>query len=69
MSNLDNFEKDISRLREIVSILESESATLSEAMELCKEGVALTNKCKNDLQTASLQIETLSKSITDNIEG
>lgn len=68
MSDLRSFENDMNRLQEIVNILENQNASLDDAINLCKEGVTLTNKCRKNLETASLQIEVLSNGVNDNKE-
>ncbi len=56
------YEDSIKRLDEIVKVLESGKLTLNEALDLYKEGVALSADCKKLLENARLQVETLSAS-------
>lgn len=53
------FEQAMTRLEEIVAILESGSSTLDESMKLFEEGTALTAFCSASLKQAEQKIITL----------
>lgn len=53
------FEQAMTRLEEIVAILESGSGTLDESMKLFEEGTALTAFCSTSLKQAEQKIITL----------
>lgn len=53
------FEQAMTRLEEIVAILESGSSTLDESMKLFEEGTALTAFCSTSLKQAEQKIITL----------
>lgn len=53
------FEAAMSRLEEITKALENEKLPLDEAIELYKEGVALSALCKDKLDNAKMQISVL----------
>lgn len=54
------YEDSIKRMNEIVKALENEKLPLNEALNLYKEGVAISADCKKLLENAKLQVETLS---------
>lgn len=54
------FESSMARLNEIVRALEGENLSLDEALDLYKEGVELSVDCKKSLESAKLQVKTLS---------
>jgi len=51
-----SFEESIERLESIVAELESEETPLDRALELFKEGTALSKRCKAMLERAQEQI-------------
>ena len=51
-----SFETDISRLNEIVKKLEGADLTLDESLDLYKEGVELSVRCKKTLEQAKLTV-------------
>ena len=51
-----SFEKQFNRLEEIVRLLESGNAELSESMKLFEEGVRLSGECSKQLKEAELKI-------------
>ncbi|MBR6045800.1 MAG: exodeoxyribonuclease VII small subunit [Ruminococcus sp.] len=55
------YEQSVERLKEIVSKLEDGGLPLDEALDLYKEGVALTVDCKKQLENAKLQVKTASE--------
>ena len=60
-----SFEKDLSRLNEIVKKLESADLTLDESLDLYKEGVELSVKCKKTLEQAKLTVIQMDGDNTD----
>jgi exodeoxyribonuclease VII small subunit len=61
----NNFEKDILRLEEISTLLDSEEIGLDEAMVLYEEGINLSKNCLNALTDAELKISVLKKKLDD----
>ena len=51
-----NFEKSLTRLQEIVKLLEDGKTSLDETVELFKEGSALVDYCNNKLNDAEQKI-------------
>ncbi len=64
--SVNNFEKDISRLEEIVSLLESGKCTLSESMTLFEEGIGLSKECNKSLEEAKQKLTVLSSEKGEN---
>ncbi len=60
-----SFEKDLSRLNEIVKKLEGTDLTLDESLDLYKEGVELSVKCKKTLEQAKLTVIQMDGDNTD----
>lgn len=60
MNNL-TYEAAISRLEEIVNLLEKNEISLDESIRLFEEGIELTAYCSNTLKNAQQKITTLSK--------
>ncbi|MBQ1904651.1 MAG: exodeoxyribonuclease VII small subunit [Ruminococcus sp.] len=60
-----SFEKDLSRLNEIVKKLEGADLTLDESLDLYKEGVELSVKCKKTLEQAKLTVIQMDGDNTD----
>lgn len=56
-----SFEADLSRLEEIVKLLESGELPLEESMKLFQEGSALAASCGKLLDQAELEIVKLTK--------
>ena len=52
-----SFETDLSRLNEIVNKLESEELSLEQSLDLYKQGVELSVKCKKTLEEAKLAVK------------
>ncbi len=57
-----SFEKAISRLEEIVSILETGECSLDDSIKLFEEGTKLTACCSDMLKTAEQKILELTAS-------
>lgn len=53
------FEAASARLEEIISLLSSESMTLSGSLELFKEASELVDGCSKLLKDASIKFETI----------
>lgn len=56
-----NFEDSMSRLENIVNLLEDQSTTLEQSIELFEEGMLLTNSCKEILKKTESRIKNLLK--------
>ena len=65
MAAKKTFEENMSRLEEIVSLLERGDATLGDSMELFEEGTKLVNSCRKELDTAEQKVVKLSKGPDD----
>ncbi len=61
MSNDMTYESAISRLEEIVDILEKNEVSLDESMKLFEEGTKLAAFCSEKLKNAQLKITELTK--------
>jgi len=61
MSNDMTYESAISRLEEIVELLEKNEASLDDSMKLFEEGTKLTAFCSEKLKNAQLKITELTK--------
>jgi len=59
------FEKSLSRLEEIIGIVESGETGLEDAMELYKEGIALSKACGELLDRYENEISVLVKQSDD----
>ncbi len=57
--SVNNFEKDMLRLEEIVQLLESGKCSLSESMTLFEEGIALSKACNNSLDEAKQKLTVI----------
>lgn len=55
------FEENMTRLEEIVSLLEQGDAPLSESLALFSEGSKLLVACRKELDTAQQKVVKLSK--------
>jgi exodeoxyribonuclease VII small subunit len=53
------FESSLARLTEIVEALESDGTSLADAMKLYEEGIALSQACRRELESAELRITEL----------
>ena len=54
-------EKDMSRLSEIVKQLEGSEFSLEQSLDLYKEGVELSVKCKKSLDQAKLTVKNMNE--------
>jgi len=55
------FEENMTRLEEIVSLLERGDAQLSESLKLFEEGTKLVSACRKELDKAEQQVVRLMK--------
>jgi exodeoxyribonuclease VII small subunit len=62
---INNFEKDLKRLEEISSMLESDSLGLEDALNLYEEGIELSRNCISALKKAELKITELKKNLDE----
>ena len=60
-----SFEKDLSRLKEIVKKLEGSELSLEQSLDLYKEGVELSVKCKKTLEEAKLTVKQMNGESSD----
>ncbi|MBQ2580447.1 MAG: exodeoxyribonuclease VII small subunit [Ruminococcus sp.] len=60
-----SFEKDLSRLNEIVKKLEGTELSLEQSLDLYKEGVELSVKCKKTLEEAKLTVKQMNGESSD----
>ena len=61
MSEGKSFEENITRLEEIVSLLEKGEARLADSLALFEEGTALVKTCTDMLNEAELKVVRLQK--------
>jgi exodeoxyribonuclease VII small subunit len=54
-----NYEAAVERLEEIILRLDSGKAELRETLELCREGKALVEYCKGELDEVSGELQRL----------
>ncbi len=54
-----NFETAMTRLEQIVNLLEGGKVTLDESLKLYEEGVALVRLCSDSLDKAEQRIKTV----------
>ena len=56
-----NFEESMEKLEKIVKYLESENKSLEKNIQLFEEGLAISKKLQEHLESAEKKIEVLSK--------
>ena len=56
-----NFEESMEKLEKIVKSLESENKSLEKNIQLFEEGLAISKKLQDHLESAEKKIEVLSK--------
>ena len=66
MSRSNDFEKSISELEKIVSLLESGDITLDESIKLFERGTELAGECRKTLEIAKQKIITLTEAEEEN---
>jgi len=62
-----NFEESMEKLEKIVKSLESENKSLEINIQLFEEGLSISKKLQEHLETAEKKIEMLSKNENDNL--
>ncbi|MBQ0125294.1 MAG: exodeoxyribonuclease VII small subunit [Clostridiales bacterium] len=67
--NKMTFESALSRLEEIVKLMESGDAPLDKALSLFEEGVGLVKFCTGALDSAEQKVKILQKSSSGEIES
>lgn len=55
----DNFELNLKKLEELVKKLDSDELTLDESIALFEEGMILSKKCSDKLESAERKINIL----------
>ena len=58
-------EDAFARLEEIITALEAPETKLSDAMELYKEGVVLSDKCRDNLEGVEKEIKIINADETE----
>jgi exodeoxyribonuclease VII small subunit len=66
MSEKIDFEKSLSRLEEITSVLEKGEISLDEMIKLYTEGTKLVALCNETLENAQVKISELTRESTEN---
>ncbi len=61
MAEKIDFEKQIKRLEEIVSVLEKGEISLDEMIDLYSEGTKIVNSCSQSLEEARVKITKISR--------
>ncbi|HAH95538.1 MAG TPA: exodeoxyribonuclease VII small subunit [Firmicutes bacterium] len=61
-----SFEEDLTRLEEIVSILESGEKTLAENLKLYEEGIRLSRSCHKKLDEVEGRLQILNMEYAEN---
>ena len=61
MAAKKTFDENMSRLEEIVSLLEKGDASLGDSMTLFEEGTKLVNACRKELDSAEQKVVKLFK--------
>lgn len=59
------FEENLTRLNDIVGQLENDKLPLEKALELYKEGIALSVDCKKSLESAKLSVKAMNGDNSD----
>ena len=54
-----DFEKELARLQEIVSLMQSDTLSLDESLKLYQEGHEIISKLDKELNDAEEKIETI----------
>ena len=62
-----NFEESMEKLEKIVKSLESENKSLERNIQLFEEGLSISKKLQEHLETAEKKIEILSKDENDSL--
>ncbi len=64
-----SFEDKMNKLKEIVDLLEQGKITLAESVKLYKEGLELTQKCKEELEKAKHEVKILQNDTLEDFES
>ena len=59
--SMNDFEKNMLRLEEIVALLEAGECTLDESMALFEEGIKLASLCGKKIEDAKQKLITLTQ--------
>lgn len=59
----ETFEGNISRLQEIINLLESPDISLEKGIQLYREGILCSSFCKKELETARHEISVWKEKI------
>ena len=62
-----SLEKNINRMEEIVELLESNEMDLEKALKLFEEGITISRKCQERLQTLEKRVRLLSEDEAGNM--
>ena len=64
-----SFEASMTRIEEIVRLLENDKAPLEETLRLYEEGVALVRRCASELDAAEQKVQILQRSAEGEIQA
>ena len=64
-----SFEASMTRIEEIVRLLENDKAPLEETLRLYEEGVALVRQCSLELDAAEQKVQILQRSAEGEIQA
>ena len=64
-----SFEASMTRLEEIVRLLENDKAPLEETLRLYEEGVSLVRTCSSELDRAEQKVQILQRSAEGVVEA
>ena len=64
-----SFEAAMTRLEEIVRLLENDKAPLEESLQLYEEGVSLVRRCSKDLDDAEQRVKILQRAADGTVEA
>ena len=59
------FEENLTRLNDIVGLLENDKLPLEKALEFYKEGIDLSVDCKKSLESAKLSVKAMNGDNSD----
>lgn len=64
MDKQESFEANLSRLEQVVRLLESGESSLDASFQLFQEGIALVRQCNSQLDGIEAKVQTLIESST-----
>jgi len=64
MSKEKSFEEQLKRLEEIVAILENDETSLDDMLKVYEEGMLLTKKLREYLNTAEMKITDINQKVS-----